>query len=125
MHAQRRVIVVGRSVDRSVTQAVCLSARFLSNRGCCRYQTWICGYVQRGPKILYSYYARCALIRDHQPTAWDGFAHPAEAEATCIWKVSPQIVVERFISKNLYFKCQVRGSFCEISEEYDVKTIML
>ena len=20
---------------------------FLSNRGCCRYQTWICGYVQR------------------------------------------------------------------------------
>ena len=38
-HAQRRVIVVGRFVG--------LSARFLSNRGCCRYQTWICGYVQR------------------------------------------------------------------------------
>ena len=26
---------------------VCLSARFLSNGGSCRYQTWICGYVQR------------------------------------------------------------------------------
>ena len=29
--------------------SLCLSLfqRFLSNRGCCRYQTWICGYVQR------------------------------------------------------------------------------
>ena len=57
-------------------------------------QTWICGYVQpalgtarvwsgvvqeqhvyirRGPKIIYSYYTRCALIKDHRPTAWDGF----------------------------------------------------
>ena len=56
---------------------------FLSNRGCCRYQTWICGYVQqallhskslewcrprttclrRGPKIIYSYHTRCE-IRD-------------------------------------------------------------
>ena len=26
---------------------VCLSARFLSNGGCCRLQTGICGYVQR------------------------------------------------------------------------------
>ena len=26
----------------------------------------------RGPKIIYSYYTRCALIRDRQPTAWDG-----------------------------------------------------
>ena len=50
-----------------------------------------------GPKIIYSYYTRCALIKDHQPTSWDGFAHPAETEATCIWKVSPQIVVERFL----------------------------
>ena len=24
-----------------------------------------------------------------------------------------------------YYKCQVRGSFCEISEEYDVKTTLL
>ena len=24
-----------------------------------------------------------------------------------------------------YYKCQIRGSFCEISEEYDVKTILL
>ena len=50
-HAQRRVIVVGRSVGRSVGLSVCvcvyLFPRFLSNRGCCRYQTWICGYVQR------------------------------------------------------------------------------
>ena len=38
-HVQQRVIVVGRSVS--------LSARFLSNRGCGRYQTWMCGYVQR------------------------------------------------------------------------------
>ena len=50
-----------------------------------------------GPKIIYSYYTRCALIRDRQPTAWDDFARPAEAEATCIRKVSHQIVVERFL----------------------------
>ena len=46
-------------------------------------------------KIIYSYYTRCALIRDLQPTAWDDFhdfARPAEA---CIQKVSQQIVVER------------------------------
>ena len=118
-YAQRRVIVVGRSVSRSV----CLSvgrfvARFLLNRGCGKYQTWICMWVhatgarhskslerrclrtaclRRGPKIIYSYYTRYALIRYCQPTAWDGFAHPAETEATCIWKVTPQIVVERFL----------------------------
>ena len=27
--------------------------------------------LRRGPKIIYSYYTRCALIRDRQPTAWD------------------------------------------------------
>ena len=53
--------------------------------------------LRRGPKIIYSYYTRCALIRDHRPTAWDGFASPAETEATCIWKVSPQIVVGIFL----------------------------
>ena len=47
--------------------------------------------------IIYSYYTRCALIRDRQLTTWDGFARPAETEATCIWKISPQIVVERFL----------------------------
>ena len=52
--------------------------------------------LRRGPKIIYSYYTRSALIRDRQPTAWDDFARPAEAEATCIRKVSYQIVVERF-----------------------------
>ena len=31
----------------------------------------------------------------------------------------------REISISLYYKYQVKGSFCEISEEYDVKTIML
>ena len=41
-HAQRKVIVVGR-----LGRLICFSARFLSNRGCCRCQTWICGYVQR------------------------------------------------------------------------------
>ena len=45
----------------------------------------------------YSYYTRCALIRGRQTTAWDGFARPAETEATCIRKVSPQVVVERFL----------------------------
>ena len=53
--------------------------------------------LRRGPKIIYSYYTRCALIKDRQLTAWDGFARPAETEATCIWKVSHQIVVERFL----------------------------
>ena len=48
--------------------------------------------LRQGPKIVYSYYTRCALIRDRQPTAWDDFARPAEA---CIRKVSHQIVVER------------------------------
>ena len=67
-------------------------------------------------KKLYSYYTRCALIRDRQPTAWDGFARPAQTEATCVWKVSPQIVVQRFL-KSLYYECQVRGSFCERSED--------
>ena len=38
---------VRRSVGRSVGRSVSLWTRFLSNRGCCRYQTWICGYVQR------------------------------------------------------------------------------
>ena len=35
--------------SRSVGLCVCvyLFPRFLSNHGCCRYQTWICGYVQR------------------------------------------------------------------------------
>ena len=80
--------------------------------------------LRRGPIIIYSSYIRCALIRDRQPTAWDGFARPTETEATCIWKVSPQIVVERFL-KSLYYECQVRGSFCERSEEYGVKTIVL
>ena len=31
----------------------------------------------------------------------------------------------REISKSLHFECRVGGSFCERSEEYDVKTIML
>ena len=53
--------------------------------------------LRRGPKIIYSYYTRCALIRDRRPTAWDGFACPADTEATCIWKVSPQIVAGRFL----------------------------
>ena len=42
--------------------------------------------LRRGRKIIYSYYTRCALIRDRQPTSWDNFARPAKAEATCIWK---------------------------------------
>ena len=49
-----------------------------------------------GAKNIYSYYTRCALIRDRRPTAWDDIARPAEAEATCIRKVSHEIVVERF-----------------------------
>ena len=74
--------------------------------------------LRRVPKIIYSYYTRCVLIRDRQPTAWDDFARPAEAEATCIRKVSHQIVVERFLKVSILIRCQVRGSFCEISEEY-------
>ena len=37
---------VCRSVGLAVGLPVGLSARFLSNRECCRYQTRICGYVQ-------------------------------------------------------------------------------
>ena len=33
--------------------------------------------LRRGPKIIYSYYTRCALIRDRRPTACDVFARPA------------------------------------------------
>ena len=36
-----------RSVGLFLGRLICFSARFLSNRGCCRCQTWICGYVQR------------------------------------------------------------------------------
>ena len=48
-------------------------------------------YVYGGGQILYTAImpARCALIRDRQPTAWDDFVRPA------IRKVSHQIVVER------------------------------
>ena len=46
---------------------------------------------------LHFNYTGCALIRGRQSTAWDGFARPAETETTCIWKVSPQIVVGRFL----------------------------
>ena len=49
--------------------------------------------LRRGPKIIYSYYTRCALIRDRRPTAWVGCVRSAETEATCIWEVSLQIVV--------------------------------
>ena len=117
-HAQRR----SRSVCPNIYLTELrygLSACFFSNRGCYRYQTWICGYVQRalgtakvwngvvqeqyvygGGLKLYTAIVlgvRCALGIDRQPTAWDDFAPPAEIEATCIWKVSPQIVVEKFI----------------------------
>ena len=76
-HVRARAVVVGR-VGRSVgwsvvCGSVCYSARFLTNSGCCGYQTRICGYVQRelgtarvwsgvvqeqhiyggGPKIIY------------------------------------------------------------------------
>ena len=40
--------------------------------------------LRRGPIIIYSCYTKCALIRECQPTARDGFARPAETEATCI-----------------------------------------
>ena len=104
-HAQRRAIVVGLSVSRSVG----LTARFLSNRGCSRYQTWICGYVQRalgtarvwsgvveeqhvlirrGPKIMCSYILYWVCINKRSQTDWDTLAPPAETEVTCIWKVS-------------------------------------
>ena len=38
---------VGRSVGQSVCRSVGLFARFLLNRGCGKYQTWIFGYMQR------------------------------------------------------------------------------
>ena len=47
LKSHARVIVVGLLVGLSVGLLVCLSGGFLSNRGCGRYQTWICGYVRR------------------------------------------------------------------------------
>ena len=83
--------------------------------------------LRRGPKIIYSYYTRCALIRDRRPTAWDGFARPAETakKRSNVYLKSKPSDSSREISKSLYYECRVRGSFCERSEEYDVKTIML
>ena len=34
--------------------------------------------LRRGPKIIYSCYTRCVLIRDRHPIAWNGIAHLAE-----------------------------------------------
>ena len=103
-----------RSVGRSVGLCICVSVPTFSLEPWLLYipnvDMWVCATgarhskslerrcprtacLRRGPKIIYSYYTRCALIRDRRPTAWDGFASPAETEATCIWKVSPQIVV--------------------------------
>ena len=140
----RRGRSVGRSVCRSVGLSVCRCVcPYVFTRTVADVDTK-CGYVgmcngrsatgsrhskslerrrprtaclRRGPKIIYSYYTRCVLIRDSHPTAWtawDGFAHPAETEAMCrIGRVSLQIVVD--ISKSLCDVCQVRGSFCERS----------
>ena len=45
--------------------------------------------LRRGPKIIYSYSTRCALIRDRRSTACDVLhVQLAETEVTCIWKVS-------------------------------------
>ena len=46
-HARMRSELRVRYCSRSVGLWVSLYPRFLSNRGCCRYQTWIFGYVQR------------------------------------------------------------------------------
>ena len=55
--------------------------------------------LRPGPKIIYSYYTRCALIRDRQPTAWDDFARLAETEATCSYQESKPSDSSREISK--------------------------
>ena len=55
-----------------------------------------------GPKNYIQLLYYCALIRDRQPTAWMTLhVQLAEAEATCIRKVSHQIVVERFLNSVL------------------------
>ena len=98
-------------------RSVSLFPRFLSNSGCCRYQTWICGYVQQalgtarvwsgvvqeqhvygGGLKLYT----VIILGVHQLEIADRLrmclhVQLAETEATCIWKVSPQIVVWRFL----------------------------
>ena len=51
----------------------------------------------------------------------DDFARSAEAEATCIRKVNHLILVERFLKFSIISVKYIRGSSCEISEEYDVK----
>ena len=53
-----------------------------------------------GPKIIYSYYTRCALIRDRQPTAWEG-------------KSNVYLESMSSDSSRKVCKCQERGSFCE------------
>ena len=66
--------------------------------------------LRRGPKIIYSYYTRCALIRDRRPTAWDdGFA--STAETSNVYLESKPSDSSREISKSLYCECRVRESF--------------
>ena len=66
-----------------------------------------------------TYYTRCALIRECQPTAWDDFARPAEAETTCIRKVSHQIVVERFLKfSNISVKYRDKYNVLKVISHY-------
>ena len=102
-HAQRRVIVVGRFVGRSVSQSVPTFSVEPWLLQIPNVDMWVCATgarhskslerrcprtvcLRRGPKIIYSCYTRCALIRDRRPTAWDGFARPAETKV-CIMSV--------------------------------------
>ena len=95
-YAQRGVIVIGlcvcRSVGRSVGNSVCLSVctfslepwvwwipnvdmRYRYNgrstqqeSGAVYYRRTAQCHIRQRPKIIYSYYTGCALIRGHQPT---------------------------------------------------------
>ena len=46
--------------------------------------------------------------------------HVQLRQKQCVHPESKPLDSIREISKIQYYKCQVRGSFCEISEEYDV-----
>ena len=54
--------------------------------------------LRRGPKILYSYYARCALIRDCRQTAWDDFRGGWKRRQSHVTETAPPHLLITFLA---------------------------